>query len=93
MGNFYQFLPIASCPLLGKFLINNNHNSKTLWLSFFSVITLTQQMRQQSNPVIAQLLRRMRKGVLTQVDILMLSEKVVTDLIPSNPLNNIVIVQ
>ncbi len=50
-------------------------------------------MRQQSDPIFAQLLRRARKGALIQADISMLNEKVVTGLTLNDPLNNIVIVQ
>ncbi len=50
-------------------------------------------MRQQSDRIFAQLLRQAHKRVLTQADVLMLNEKVVTGLILNDPLNNIVIVQ
>lgn len=93
MGNFYQFPPIAGRPLWGKPQTDDDHNGKTLWLSFSSVITLTQQMRQQSDPIFTQLLRRARMGALTQADVSKLNEKVVTGLTLSDPLNNIVIVQ
>ncbi len=44
MGDFYQFPPIAGRPLWGEPQTDENHNRKTLWLSFSLVITLTQQM-------------------------------------------------
>ena len=93
MGDFYQFLSIAGCSLWDELQTDEDHNGKTLWLYFFSVITLIQQMCQQSNPIFAQQLRWSRKGALTQADVSMLNEKVVTGLTLSDPLNNIVIVQ
>ena len=54
--DFYQFLLIADHPLWGKPQTNEDHNGKTLWLSFSSVITLTQQIRQQSDLIFIQLL-------------------------------------
>ncbi len=92
MRDFYQFPPIAGRPLWGKPQTDENHNGKTLWLSFSLVITLIQQMCQQSNPIFAQLLRRARKGALTQADVSILNEKVVTGLTLNDPLNNIVII-
>ncbi len=92
MGDFYQFLPIAGRPLWGEPQTDEDHNRKTLWLSFSSVITLIQQMRQQSDPIFAQLLRRVRKRALTQADISMLNKKVVIGLTLHDPLNNIVII-
>lgn len=46
IGNFYQFLHITSCFFWGKPQIDEDHNSKTLWLIFSLVIILTKQMRQ-----------------------------------------------
>ncbi len=56
IGDFYKFPPIASRSLWGEPQTDEDYNGKTLWLSFSSVITLTQQMRQQSDPMFAQLL-------------------------------------
>ena len=93
MGDLYQFPPIAKCPLWGEPQTEEDYNGKTLWLSFSSVITLIQQMCQQSNLVFAQLLRRVRKRALTQADVSILNKKVVIGLILSDPLNKIVIIQ
>ena len=93
MGYFYHFLPIAGHLLWGKPQIKKDHNSKILWLFFTLVITLTQQMRQDSNLISQQLLRRVRIGALTQADVSILNEKIVTGLTLSDLLNNIVIVQ
>lgn len=92
MGDFYQFPPITGRPLWGEPQTDEDRNGKTLWLSFSSVITLTQQMRQQGDPIFTQLLRRARKGALTQADVSILNDEVVTGLTLSDPLNNIVIV-
>ena len=46
MGDFYQFLFIAEHLLWGEPQTDKDHNGKTLWLSFSSVTTLTQQMHQ-----------------------------------------------
>lgn len=51
MGDFYQFSPIAGHLFWSKPQTNKDHNSKTLWLSFSFIITLTQQMHQQSDPI------------------------------------------
>lgn len=40
MENFYQFFLIAGHLFWGKLQTNKYHNRKTLWLSFFLVITL-----------------------------------------------------
>ncbi len=50
-------------------------------------------MHQQRDPIFAQLLRRACKGTLTQANVSILNKKLVTSLILSNLLNNIVIVQ
>ncbi len=41
MGDFYQFPPIAGRSLWGEPQTDEDHNGKTLWLSFFAVITFT----------------------------------------------------
>ncbi len=64
MENFYQFPPIAGRLFWGEPQTNKDHNRKTLWLSFSSVIMLTQQIRQQRDPMFVQLLKRAHEGVL-----------------------------
>ncbi len=93
MEDFYQFLPIAEQPLWGEPQTDEDHNGKTLWLFFSSVITLTQQMHQQNNPNFTQFLRRACMGELTHGNVAMLNGKVVTALTLNDLLKNIVIVQ
>ncbi len=93
MGDFYQFLLIAGCSLWGEPQTNDNHNSKTLWLSFSSFITLIQQMYQQNDPNFTQLWRQVHIGKWTYDDVAMFHGKVVIVLILNDPLKNIVIVQ
>ncbi len=92
MGEFYQFPIIAGHSIWGKTQIDEDHNRKTLWLFFSAVIILIKQMYQQSDPIFVQLPRQVRKGELTEADVSILNEKVVTSPILNNLLNNIVIV-
>lgn len=57
IGNFNQFLPIAGYLFWSKSQTYKDHNSKTLWLFFSLVITLTHQIGQQSNLIFIQLLQ------------------------------------
>ena len=50
---------------------------------------LIQQIHQQSNSIFTQLLQRAQMKTLTQADILILNEKIVTSLTLSDLLNNI----
>ena len=45
MGDFYQFPSIIGHPLWEEFQTDEDHNGKTLWLSFSLVIMLTKQMQ------------------------------------------------
>lgn len=93
MGDFYQFSPVVGRPLWGQPRSDEDHNGKTLWECFDSVITLTQQMRQLHDPHFTSLLMRARAGALTQHDVTILNDKVVTKFTLQDPLQNIVIVQ
>lgn len=93
VGDFYLFPPIRGYTLWMKSKTNHDRNSKTLWLSILSVITLTLQMRQQSNVIFLGLLRQARFGTLTAEDVRNFHSTMVTILKLDNSLNNIVIVQ
>ena len=88
-----QFSPVVGQPVWGEPQSYDDHYGKMLWESFESVITLTQQMRQRNDPNFTQLLQRARTGALTQDDVMILKDRVVTQFTLQDPLKNTVIVQ
>lgn len=92
MRNFYQFSPVVGRPLWEQPRLNDDHSGKMLWECFNLVLTLTQQMQQRDDQRFTELLQRARAGSLTEHDITMLNDRVVTQLTLDNPLKNTVIV-
>ena len=92
MGDFYQFLPVVGRPLWEKAITTDELHGKAIWNHFTSIITLTQQMRQQNDKVSHNLLTRVRKRLLNNDDVDTLNSKIASS-IPIDDFNkNVVIV-
>ena len=93
MGDFYQFAPMTEKALWDKPHGEDEIYGKTLWNSFSSVLTLTEQMRQRADPAFQELLKRARRGSLNIHDVNILNQRVATNLPDSGLLDTVVIVQ
>ncbi len=67
-------------------------HGKTLWNSFLSILTLTKQMHQKTDPAFQELLKRARQGSLNIRNIEILNQRVATSLLDSGSLDTIVVV-
>ena len=93
MRDFYQFPPVVGRPLWEKAITTDKLHGKAIWNHFTSVITLTQQMRQQNDKAFHDLLTRARKGLLNNDDVDILNSRIASS-IPIDDVNkNVVIIQ
>lgn len=93
MEDSYQFVSMT-----GKTLWDEAHGKdeiyeKALWNSFFSVLTLVEQMQQKANLVFQELLKQARRGLLNIHNVNILDKKVATNLSDSGSLDTVVVVQ
>jgi hypothetical protein len=82
MGDFFQFPPVKG-PALWKEPRERNDedaNGRMIWHRFTDIIILDQQMRQAQDPIFRDLLGRARSAALTEEDLCLLNNKVVTSL-------------
>ena len=93
MGDFYQFAPVVRRALWEEPKIKLEEHGKFLWQSLTSVITLTQQMRQQQDIKFQSLLQQARKKQLTQNDVDILNARKTTNLSTAGTLDNAVFAQ
>ena len=68
-------------------------HGKAIWNHFTSVITLTQQMRQQNDKAFRDLLTRARKGLLNNDDVDTLNSRITSSILIDHVDKNFVIVQ
>ena len=93
LGDFFQFSPVTRRSLWEVLLSSHEKHGQYIWHYFTDIISLTKQMRQQSDIVFQQLLKRARTGRLTQEDVDLLNSKVVKELPTSNDLSSVVVIQ
>ena len=91
--DFYQFVPVTEKALWDEPYGEDEIYEKTLWNSFSSVLTLTEQIRQKADLAFQKLLKRVRRGSLNIHNVNILNQRVVTNLPNSGLLDIFVIVQ
>jgi hypothetical protein len=82
MGDFYQFPPVKGPALWREPRERNDEdtNGQIIWHQFKDVIMLDQQMRQAQDPKFHELLSRARAAALTEDDLTLLNQRVVSSL-------------
>lgn len=93
IGDIYQFAPISGRPLWGNRQSHKDYNWTIMWQCYLSVITLTQYVWQQKDLEFISLLQQAQARSLTQTDVFMLNNRVMTALTLKNLLKNIFIVE
>ena len=94
MGDFFQFAPVGGKALWSnKKLTATEERRKIIWSAFTSVITLTEQMQQKSDPAFQALLKRAQNATLHKDDLDTLNRQVATELPSSGFLEEVVVVQ
>ena len=96
LGNFFQFTPVGEKPLWDErhwLHTKDEKIGRQIWKSFRSVLTLTEQMRQSSDPEFKMLLTRARNAELNHSDVDTLNSQVATELLSNGSLDEAVIMQ
>lgn len=93
MGDFFQFAPVGGKALWSdKKLTPTEERGKIIWSAFTSVIILTEQMRQKSDPAFQTLLKRAQNATLHKDDFDTLNGQMATELPSSGSLEEVVVV-
>ena len=96
MGNFFQFTPVGGKPLWDDGCWSHTEDEKigkSIWQNFTTVLTLTEQMRQSSDPGFQMLLTKARNAELDKNDVDTLNQRVATELPNQGSLDEAVIMQ
>lgn len=96
MSNFFQFTPVGKKPFWNNSCWSHTEDkkiAKNIWQNFTTVLTLTEQMRQSSDPHFQMLLIRARNAKLDEDNVDILNQHVATELPNQESLNEAVIMQ
>ena len=76
LGDFYQLPPVAP----GSFIFSGTSEKTHLWRDLFTMIELTQNMRQKDDLIYAELLLRVRTACHTKEDVELLKSRLSVDI-------------
>ena len=96
IGDFFQFSPVGGRPFWDDRHWLHSEDEKTgkrIWQNFTHVLTLTEQMRQSSDPDFQKLLTRAKNAKLNKNDVDILNQHVATELPSQGSLDETVIMQ
>ncbi len=87
VGDFYQLQPVGESYIFDQIgdAYARLHQSGSLWVDEFTMMELTEIMRQKEDGEFAELLCRIRKAKCTEQDIKLLSSRCITDDDPDYP--------
>ncbi len=93
MGDFYQFVLVLGKTLWDHLIGDDEMHGKSLWNRFTTILTLTEQMRQKTDLLFQEMLRRTRDGRLGSQDVRALNQRLAIELSTIGVMDTVIVVQ